>query len=62
MAEIINLRRFRKARDKAEKATRAADNRLLFGRPKADRTLAEKRGAIEVARLDGHKVEDRGTE
>ena len=56
MAEIINLRQVRKAREKAEKAARAAQNRLLFGRPKVTRQLAEKRTAIDEARLDAHKL------
>ena len=58
MAEIINLRQVRKAREKAEKAARAAENRVLFGRPKADKAFVEKRSAIEVARLDAHRIGD----
>ena len=57
MGEIVNLRQFRKAREKAQKAAQAAENRALFGRPKASRTLAEKRNTIEVARFDAHRLD-----
>ena len=62
MAEIINLRQFRKARAKAEKSARAAENRLTFGRPKAVTTLAETRNALDGARLDAHRLGDADTE
>ena len=58
MAEIINLRQVRKAREKAAKAEQAAQNRVLFGRPKAAKTLAESRKAIEEARHEGHRLGD----
>ena len=57
MAEIINLRRRRKADRRAE-AERAAElNRARFGRPKAERErdAAEKARAAEAH--DGHKIE-----
>ena len=57
MGEIVNLRQFRKARDKVRKAEQAEQNRVLFGRPKAAKTLAQKRNAVEVARLDGHRLD-----
>ncbi|MCE4224307.1 DUF4169 family protein [Methylobacterium sp. C25] len=56
MAEIINLNQFRKARDKAEKQARAAENRVVFGRPKKAKTLAEKKAVIESERLEGHRL------
>ena len=56
MAEIVNLRQYRKAREKAERTARAAENRALFGRPKKAKTLAETRSAIETARLEGHRL------
>ncbi|WP_380784983.1 DUF4169 family protein [Sphingomonas sp. R86521] len=48
MAEIINLRRARKARARASAETTAAANRAAFGRTKADKDAAE----AEVARID----------
>jgi len=57
-AEIVNLRRARKAkaREKAEEA--AAHNRATFGRPKAERDRAAAESALEARRLDGHARED----
>ena len=62
MADIINLRQFRKAREKAAKDARATENRIVFGRPKKTKTLAEKRAAIDADRLDGHRLKDPGEE
>ena len=58
MGEIVNLRQFRKAREKVQKAAKAAENRTLFGRPKASKALVETRKAVEVARLDAHRLDD----
>lgn len=58
MAEIINLRQVRKDREKAAKEAKAAENRVLFGRSKKAKTLAETRKAIEQARHEGHRLAD----
>ena len=58
MAEIINLRQARKARDRAAADAKAEENRRLFGRPKRVRTLAEKRKTLEVDRHEGHRLGD----
>ena len=58
MAEIINLRQVRKDREKAAKEAKAAENRVVFGRPKKARTLAETRKALEQARHEGHRLTD----
>ncbi len=57
MADIINLRRARKAKARSADAVRAAENRSAFGRPKAerDRLAAEQEGAAR--RLEGHRRE-----
>ncbi|HWK01536.1 MAG TPA: DUF4169 family protein [Xanthobacteraceae bacterium] len=57
MAEIINLRRRRKAEAKKKQVSLAAENRVRFGR-----TLAAKRSekAVELKRergLDGLRIE-----
>ncbi|MCP3734788.1 DUF4169 family protein [Sphingomonas sp. RP10(2022)] len=58
MAEIINLRRARKARDRDVAAKAAAANRAKFGRTKAERDAdATNRARIERT-LDGAKRED----
>ena len=58
MAEIVNLRKARKARDRAADAARAEANRVQFGRPKAerDRAAAEARRTETV--LDGHRRDE----
>ena len=58
MAEIINLRRARKRKERAEKEARAADNRLAFGRSKGERTLSDARKDLAERRLDGHKRDE----
>lgn len=58
MAEIINLNKVRKERVKAAKSALAKQNRLVFGRFKGAKALAEQQGAVEAARLEGHRLED----
>jgi hypothetical protein len=57
MAEIVNLRRARKAREKAEKEKTADANRVLHGTPKALRKLSDARKDKAEQRLAGHKLE-----
>jgi len=58
MAEIVNLRRARKAKARTATAAQADANRLAFGRTKAERQAA----ALDTKRarclLDGAKRED----
>ena len=58
VAEIVNLRRARKARDRATAASVAEANRAKFGRTKAEREA----DAVDRARidrtLDGAKRDD----
>ena len=58
MADIINLRRARKRKDRAVKAANADQNRLTFGRSKAERTLAEASKNLAQRRLDAHRRDD----
>ena len=57
MAEIVNLRRFRKAKARAEEAATADVNRARHGRSAAERRVAD--GEVERlnAGLDGAKRE-----
>lgn len=58
MAEIINLRRARKARAKTEKEAQAAENRLRFGMSaSARRAMASERDKNE-RHLDAHQREE----
>jgi len=56
MAEIVNLRRARKAKARSEAETQAAQNRIEFGRTKAERKLTEAEKALQAARLEGHRL------
>ena len=57
MAEIVNLKRARKAKAKAEKGKTAEANRILHGTPKHLRNLTEARKNKADQALSGHKLE-----
>ncbi|MFO1148203.1 MAG: DUF4169 family protein [Alsobacter sp.] len=52
--EIVNLRKARKARARAADEARAAENRIRFGRTKAERAAAEAETGLVLRRLEGH--------
>lgn len=58
MAEIVNLRTFRKQKARSDKDSAAEANRLKFGRTKAEKqqVAAEKDRADK--HIDGHKLDD----
>lgn len=58
MAEVINLNRARKAKQRAEAETRAAENRIAFGRTKAEKQRATAERKQRDAELNGKKLED----
>jgi hypothetical protein len=58
MAEIINLRNARKQRARAEKDVQAAQNRVLFGRTKAEKLKQSIEKTMADKKIDGHKRED----
>ena len=55
MAEIVNLRRARKAKARDEKGKSAEVNRTLYGTPKHLRDLAKAKSAKAAHDLDAHK-------
>ena len=57
MAEIINLRAARKAKDKAEARAQADANTIKYGRRKVDKALDTARSEKEKRDLDGHERE-----
>lgn len=59
MAEIINLRRARKSRERAEARASGDANAAKHGLHKSARKKAEAEAVREATKLDAHKVEDR---
>jgi len=57
MTEIINLRRARKTKARAEKDKAADANRILHGTPKSARKQAEAQSQKAARDLAGHKLE-----
>jgi hypothetical protein len=55
MPDIINLRRARKAKTRADREAKAAENRVRHGRTKAAKAEAAGSAALEAARLDAHR-------
>lgn len=64
-ARIINLRQVRKRRAREAQATDAAENRIRFGRTRAERERDEQNDRRARQSLDGHRREptpDAGSE
>jgi hypothetical protein len=58
MADIINLRKARKAKARAEKEAEAAENRAKHGRPKEERSQSEAAKDLLDRKLDAHRRDD----
>ncbi|NKF24604.1 DUF4169 family protein [Solimonas marina] len=52
MAEIINLNKRRKLKARADAEKQAADNRVRYGRTKAEKEQAARQAELERQRLD----------
>jgi len=57
MAEVINLNRFRKARTRVDEARQAEENRVRFGRTKAEKQQDQADADRAAKDLDGKKVD-----
>ncbi len=57
MGEIVNLRRFRKARKRLAAAADADQARITFGRGARERQRSEAERELSDARLEGHRRE-----
>ena len=55
MGEIVNLRRIRRARDRAVRAEDAARNRAAFGRAREERSASDEERRRQGATLDAHR-------
>ena len=55
MAEVVNLRTARKQAARRQKEARAAENRVIHGRSKAERALDEARSRKAHQDLESHR-------
>lgn len=58
MADIVNLRRFRKQKARAAAEEDAETNRVRFGRTLAERQETKAQQDLAQRRLDGHKLSE----
>lgn len=58
-ADIVNLKQFKKQKARADKDKQAEQNRISFGRSKAEKNLTEARNDKAKRELDAKKLEDR---
>lgn len=58
MAEIVNLRRAKKAKARADADAQAAENRALFGRTKAEKQRTEVEREKAQRAIEGHRREE----
>ncbi len=57
MGEVINLRSFRKSKERDERARKAAENRARLGRTKGERKRDEVETEATVAFLDKRRLD-----
>ena len=57
MAEIVNLRRAKKAKARADEERKASLNRVRFGTPKPERKITSARSEKESADLEAKKLD-----
>ena len=62
MGDIVNLNRYRKQKQRAERERRANEKRARFGIPKGERAKTSAERALEGRRLDGVRRDDNGPE
>lgn len=55
MADLVNLNKAKKARERAERRTKADENAVKFGRSRAEKETERARAAKARALLDAHK-------
>ncbi|MDO8606655.1 MAG: DUF4169 family protein [Phaeospirillum sp.] len=58
MAEIVNLNHYRKAKNRVAAEVEASNNRVLFGRKRAEAEVARKLAEKKKEGLDGKKLSD----
>jgi uncharacterized protein DUF4169 len=58
VADVVNLKRFRKRTEREQSAKQADANRARFGRTKSERLLDERLGNRASDLLDQHRIDD----
>lgn len=58
MGEIVNLNRVRKAKAKADRAVQATENRVKYGRTKAEKQKERAAEQAAARHLEGHKLDE----
>ncbi len=58
MSDIVNLKRARKAKERAEAEAKAQANRVAHGRTKTEKKLTKAEQQAAQRKLDGHKRND----
>ena len=59
MGDVINLNRYRKQKQQAERERRANEKRMRFGILKSERAKSSGERMLEARRLDGARREER---
>ncbi|WP_055049164.1 DUF4169 family protein [Devosia sp. A16] len=62
MAEILSLSKARKAKARVAKEQAAAENRIRFGRSKAERQRDKAQDALETRRIEAHLLKPENSE
>ena len=57
MGDLVNLKRFKKRKEREQSDRQAETNRALFGRTKSERLADAKRAQHASDTLDRHKLE-----
>jgi hypothetical protein len=57
MTSVVNLNRFRKAKQRVDAERRAAENRAAFGRTKAEQRKMEEEHERIARELDGKRID-----
>ena len=58
MADILSLSKARKAKARVAKEAQATENRILFGRTKAEKERVDAGRVLDEKKIDAHKRDD----
>jgi hypothetical protein len=62
MGDVVNLNRYRKQKQQAERERRANEKRARFGIPKSERAKTTAERVLEARRLDAARRDDTSPE